>query len=92
MADLSRVMLITSADRDAMVRAFNRVGSVFQGIQTAMVEGFAAMSREALAKAYPAPLRPWLHLLRRPDPTIGRKRRARRARGRRQSIRSSSRG
>lgn len=92
MADLSRVMLITRADRDAMIRAFSRAGSVIQGIQTAMVEGFSAMSREALAKAYPATLAPWLPLLRRPDPTIGRKRRARRARGKRQAIRSASRG
>ena len=56
----------------------SRVVLVSRTHRNAMVR----VAEEALAKAYRIPMTPWLPLLRRSDSTIGRKRRARRARGR----------
>ena len=44
-------------------------------------ELFATMLKSAMSKAYSGRPPVWLPLTRRTDPTIGRKRRARRARG-----------
>ena len=67
MAEFDRVTLISRSDRDAMVRAISRAGSAFRKAATAVVDGFANAHRRALEA----------------DPTIGRKRRARRDRGKR---------
>jgi hypothetical protein len=67
MSELDRVILIARADRDAIARTLNHAGSAFRKAATAVVDGFANAHRRALEA----------------DPTIGRKRRARRARGKR---------
>jgi hypothetical protein len=51
--------------------------------EPAFAELFATMLKRAMSNAYSGNPPAWLPLTRRTDPTIGRKRRARRARGRR---------
>jgi hypothetical protein len=76
MADLSRIIAPSPDEMEAFKAACQRLGVAV-----------ATAGRAALAAAYPWHGKPptWLPLTpaRRPDPTIGRKRRARRARGRR---------
>jgi hypothetical protein len=87
MADLSQHRR-TPAELEAFKAAVQRIGLTAREIEYSMVEVFAAAGRAALAAAYPWNGKPpaWLPLTpaRRADSTyFGRKRRARRARGRR---------
>ena len=87
MADLTRIIAPSAAELEAFKAAAERIGRTVREFEFNMVEAFAAVGRAALDAAYPWHGKPpaWLPLTpaRRPDPTIGRKRRARRARGRR---------
>jgi hypothetical protein len=82
---MSEIIAPSAAELEAFKAAAKRIGHAAREIECNMVEAFAAVGRTALSAAYPWSGKPpvWLPLTRRPDPTIGRKRRARRARGRR---------
>jgi hypothetical protein len=85
-----------AAELEAFNAAAQRIGHTARAIKCSMVEAFATAGRAALASAYPWSGKPpaWLPLTWtcRPDTTIGRKRRARRARGRRIEARRWIRG
>ena len=78
--------LSEAAELEAFNAAAQRIGHTARAIECNMVESFAAVNRAALGAAYPWSGKPpvWLPLTpaRRSDPTMGRKRRWRRARGR----------
>ncbi len=77
----------SAAELEKFNAAAQRIGHTARAIECSMVEAFATAGRAALTSAYPWSGKPpaWLPLTWtcRPDTTIGRKRRARRARGRR---------
>jgi hypothetical protein len=84
MAELARIIAPSAAELEAFKAAAQRIGHTARAIECNMVEAFAAAGRAALSAAHAwrmaagrAASSP------RTDPTIGRKRRARRARGRR---------
>lgn len=85
MADITRIIAPSPTELEAWNTAEQHTGRIAHEIECNMVEAFAAAARAALDAAYPWSGKPpvWLPLTRRTDPTIGRKRRTRRARGRR---------
>jgi hypothetical protein len=82
---MSEIIAPSAAELEAFKAAAERIGQTAREIERNMVESFEAVGRAPLSAAYPWHGKPpvWLPLTRRTDPTIGRKRRARRARGRR---------
>ncbi len=83
MSDPIRQAIPTPERLQAMAAGFGRFGQAAQRAVGTMVELLAPIARRELAKAYGSQPPMWRPLTRRTDPTIGRKRRARRARGRR---------
>jgi hypothetical protein len=71
----------TPAEREALKASAAQCGHTFAKIESALPGFLARLAERELKKAYGKPP-VWLPLTRRTDPTIGRKRRARRARGR----------
>jgi hypothetical protein len=81
MSDPIRQAIPTPEQLQAMAAGFGRVAQLMVGT---MVELLAPIAKRELAKAYGSqPVTMWRSLARHIDPTFGRKRRARRARGRR---------
>jgi hypothetical protein len=83
---MSEIIAPSATELEAFKAAAQRIGHTVREFECNMVESFAAVGRAALAAAYPWSGKPpaWLPLPRRTYPThFGRKRRARRARGRR---------
>jgi hypothetical protein len=66
----------------SFVAAFLPVGEAAQRATLTLAELFANAAHQQLKKAYSGQPPAWPPLTRRTDPTIGRKRRSRRARGR----------
>ncbi len=87
MADPIRQAIPTPEQLQAMAAGFGRIGQAAQRVACAMVELLAPIAKRELAKAYGSQPPMWRPLARRIDPTyFGRKRRARRARGREREL------
>jgi hypothetical protein len=84
MPDPIRQAIPTPEQIQAVAAGFGRIGIAVQLAAARMVEAFSAAATRPLLLSLNSSHPPaWRPLSRRTDPTIGRKRRARRARGRR---------
>jgi hypothetical protein len=89
MADLSQHRR-TPAEIEALTASAAQCGHTFATIESALPGFLARLAERELKKAYGKSTPAWRPLTRRTDPTIGRKRRARRARGRRIAARRNT--